>query len=323
MAQNGLVTQEPSSQTHPPQAALRSSLVVTAGSAGDTAVLHISHWLSSELSPRYALTSAADEYVVSLCLRTTRVELRSGAGSVFDGVMRAGLFHVTGPGKTITAQFAGPCDLLNLHVPTRLLLTRLEGMGAGSESLDGLDSRTLNDPLVEQLVRLLVSEGARGDVIYATAIAQTLLTRLLHLARDAAPVGSLAKWRLRRVEALVESRLAEPLTLSEMAAAAGLSRMHFAAQFRMATGTSPHDYLLSRRIETAKTLLADTDTALAEIALSVGFLAQAHFTTVFKRLVGETPARWRRACRDIDRPLARETDREPRVYLSPFERSRA
>jgi AraC-like DNA-binding protein len=69
--------------------------------------------------------------------------------------------------------------------------------------------------------------------------------------------------------------------------------MHFAAQFRAATGYRPHDYLLYQRIESAKTMLSSTDTPLAEIALNVGFQAQAHFSTVFKRLTGETPGRWR------------------------------
>ena len=78
---------------------------------------------------------------------------------------------------------------------------------------------------------------------------------------------------------------------------AGLSRMYFAGQFRAATGYRPHDYLLHQRIESAKSMLSSTDMRLAEVALSVGFQAQAHFSTVFKRLTGQSPARWRRAIR--------------------------
>jgi AraC family transcriptional regulator len=76
---------------------------------------------------------------------------------------------------------------------------------------------------------------------------------------------------------------------------AGLSRMHFAAQFRAATGYRPHEYLLYQRIESAKSMLSGTDMPLAQVALSVGFQAQPHFSTVFKRITGESPARWRRA----------------------------
>ena len=70
--------------------------------------------------------------------------------------------------------------------------------------------------------------------------------------------------------------------------------MHFAAQFRVATGSRPHDFILRRRIERAQELLRDPSLALADIALCVGFQNQAHFTTVFKRFTGATPHRWRR-----------------------------
>ena len=102
------------------------------------------------------------------------------------------------------------------------------------------------------------------------------------------------KWRLRRVQEYVDAHFREPLSLADLAAVAGLSRMHFAAQFRAATGYRPHDYLLYQRIENAKAILSNTGTPLAEVAIALGFQAQSHFSTVFKRLTGETPARWRR-----------------------------
>lgn len=104
---------------------------------------------------------------------------------------------------------------------------------------------------------------------------------------------SLQKWRLKRVVQHVDNNLDRKITLSEMAAVAGLSQMHFAAQFRAAMSCSPHQYVLRRRTERAKELLIGTSTSLVEIALTVGFQTQAHFTTVFKRFVGDTPCRWR------------------------------
>jgi len=74
--------------------------------------------------------------------------------------------------------------------------------------------------------------------------------------------------------------------------------MHFAAQFRAATGLRPHEFVLRRRIERAQSLLLQSRLTSLDIALSTGFRSQAHFTTVFKRLVGETPARWRAIVRD-------------------------
>jgi AraC family transcriptional regulator len=108
----------------------------------------------------------------------------------------------------------------------------------------------------------------------------------------AAPPG-LSKWRLRLVASYVAEHLGDKVTLANMAAAARLSRMHFAALFVRATGLRPHDYLLRQRIAVARELLRSTERPIVEIALSVGFQTQAHFTTVFKRVAGSTPARWR------------------------------
>jgi AraC family transcriptional regulator len=113
-------------------------------------------------------------------------------------------------------------------------------------------------------------------------------------AHVAPPRPGLLKWRLKRVLHYIEANLSEPISLPKLAAAAGLSRMHFAAQFRAATGLRPHDFVVRRRIERAQELLRDPALPLVEVALSVGFQTQAHFTTVFRTLVMETPGRWRK-----------------------------
>jgi len=78
--------------------------------------------------------------------------------------------------------------------------------------------------------------------------------------------------------------IGESITLTNLAATAGLSRMYFAKQFRVSTGVRPHDLFCANAIERAQQLLGATSDTLVEIALSVGFQTQAHFTTVFKRI---------------------------------------
>lgn len=109
----------------------------------------------------------------------------------------------------------------------------------------------------------------------------------------------LPKWRLERVCRYIDSHIDQPISLPYMADVAGISRMHFASQFRVATGLRPHDYLLRRRIAVAKSLLADPERPIVDIAFSVGFRSQSHFTTVFKHHLGVPPNRWRRQQRDI------------------------
>lgn len=102
----------------------------------------------------------------------------------------------------------------------------------------------------------------------------------MHVARIRLPrpiVCALPKWRLQRVQEYIDAHLDSALSLSDLASVVGLSRMHFAAQFRGATGYRPHEFFLSRRIEKAKAIMSDTSAPIAEVALSVGFQAQSHF----------------------------------------------
>jgi AraC-like DNA-binding protein len=165
--------------------------------------------------------------------------------------------------------------------------------------MEGLnDLILLRDPFAEQLAKALTEHGNTADEKFAHCIGQTLAMHLARLEFPRTKVNALPKWRLRRVEEYVEAHFDRCITLPDLAKVAGLSRMHFAAQFRAATGYRPREYLLHQRIEHAKSLLSNTETPLAEVALTVGFCTQAHFSTVFKRITGETPARWRCASKN-------------------------
>jgi AraC family transcriptional regulator len=125
-------------------------------------------------------------------------------------------------------------------------------------------------------------------------------TELPHLPRDAAvarPVasGSLAAWQVKRVLLHIEMNLETALQVSDLAAIARFSVSHFARAFRVSFGQPPHTYVMARRIERAKRLLlSEKPLALAEIALCCGLSDQAHLSRMFRKLVGESPAAWRR-----------------------------
>ncbi len=94
---------------------------------------------------------------------------------------------------------------------------------------------------------------------------------------------------------LADARYFEPLGVTEMARAAGLSRAHFSREFRRAFGESPHAYLLTRRLERAAALLRDTDRSVADICFSVGLRSVGSFTTSFTRAFGRAPTSYRAA----------------------------
>ena len=98
---------------------------------------------------------------------------------------------------------------------------------------------------------------------------------------------------LLRAKDLADARYAEPLTVDDLARAAGLSRAHFSREFRRAFGESPHAYLLTRRLERAAALLRTTDRSVADICFSVGLASVGSFTTSFTRTFGSSPVAYR------------------------------
>lgn len=256
------------------------------------AAILISRWTDARNVCRFEESlTPSDRYVISIALKSTRLNLTRGRQIIFDGVMPAGSLHVSSPSRRLRAQFQAPFDFLHFHISADHFAGRIfAGPADPIEQLN--DLILLRDSFAEQLAKALTEDSKANDREFVHCVGQTLA---MHIARlePQTKINALPKWRLKRVEDYVVAHFDRSISLSDLAKVAGLSRMHFAAQFRVATGYRPREYLLHQRVEQAKAILSNTDTPLAETALAVGFCTQAHFSTVFRRLTGETPARWR------------------------------
>jgi AraC-like DNA-binding protein len=100
---------------------------------------------------------------------------------------------------------------------------------------------------------------------------------------------------LLRAKDLVDARFREPLDVPALARAAYLSPAHFSREFRRVFGETPHQYLLTRRLERAAALLRNTDRSVADICFTVGLRSVGSFTTSFRRVFGMTPTDYRAA----------------------------
>lgn len=100
---------------------------------------------------------------------------------------------------------------------------------------------------------------------------------------------------LLRAKDLVDARYQDALDVPALARAAHLSPAHFSREFRRAFGETPHQYLLTRRLERAAELLRNTDRGIMEICLAVGLRSVGSFTTSFGRAFGLSPTAYRAA----------------------------
>jgi AraC-like DNA-binding protein len=109
----------------------------------------------------------------------------------------------------------------------------------------------------------------------------------------------------------------DPIQVQQAARICGMSESHFMSFFKRATGQSFKSYLNHCRIEQAQTLLATTDRPMSDVGQEMGFCDQSYFGTVFRKLVGMTPAAYRRRSRTGEEGPAQQVDHAPRELARP------
>jgi AraC family transcriptional regulator len=135
---------------------------------------------------------------------------------------------------------------------------------------------------------------------YIDALSIALAHELVRMNHDASraeiPVrGGLAGWQQKKLTEYIEGHLAEDISLSTLAQLAGLSPYHFARAFKQSFGAPPHRYLMTRRMEHAKALLAKPELSVTEIALDLGFRETSSFSAAFRKVTSQTPTDYRRS----------------------------
>ena len=107
--------------------------------------------------------------------------------------------------------------------------------------------------------------------------------------------------QLLRAKDLIDASYHQPLDVPALARRAYLSPAHFSREFRRTFGETPHQYLLTRRLERAAALLRNTDHSVADICFTVGLRSVGSFTTSFRRVYGLSPTAYRAAHPPVER----------------------
>ena len=177
-----------------------------------------------------------------------------------------------------------------LYLDPAVLAGALAPLG---ETLPFIADPVVSDPeLLGLSLSILAVEDTKFARLEIDGLVAELAPVLLRLAGESRPKSSARPVsRLHRVRDYLDANRFSQVGSGELEDVAGLDRYTIARQFRRQFGTSPHRYLLMRRLGSARERISLGE-PLADIAADTGFADQAHFSRHFKKAYGMTPGRW-------------------------------
>lgn len=239
---------------------------------------------------------------------------RSGGAALeerLDGTVRhaataPGAISLTPAGHTVSRRWNAPSDVLLITVDRSLVDQAAADLGAEPARLSLVPRLAAPDGDLHRLGHLLLSHAAhsgRGARLMIDALARALA---LHLVQRHSTLGALSDAtprrlpprRIRRVTDYMRANLERPVTVTELAAVAGLSCSHLTRAFRDALGATPYAHLIDLRLAKACELLADRERSITQIAFACGFDQSQHFAATFRRRLGTSPSEWRLSHRE-------------------------
>ncbi|MEV6825275.1 AraC family transcriptional regulator [Amycolatopsis sp. NPDC051102] len=243
-----------------------------------------------------ALPGTADLHLVLPLSGRAELETREG-GRAVRGRWLPGRAELLVPQRPTVRSYRGDAEMrsVQVHIPggtVGSVVAELGGDGPDFEAMAA--SVAAGDPLLEQAARTLGAPGSADDLYAETAaafLATHLVTRHGRVRAGRPPAREDA--RVRAAVAYLRERLAEPVTLADVAAEVHLSVFHLVRVFRAATGQTPRRFLTELRVEEAKRLLRTTDLALDRIAPRCGFASPGALSTAFVRHTGIRPSVYR------------------------------
>ncbi len=197
----------------------------------------------------------------------------------------------------------GESDVLRFCLQPALLSEIAVSIDLNPERIELLNQFVFRDAQIEAIGQAFLHELYSPEVggrLYVESLTTTLAIHLLrryttgNLRPPLQTAKGLSSSMLLLALDYLHEHLADDITLSQLAAAVSLSPYHFTRLFKLSTGTTPHQYLLSCRLQQAYRLLRSTNLPIGQVALQTGFADQSHFTRHFKRAFAQTPAELRK-----------------------------
>ncbi|OYR14143.1 helix-turn-helix domain protein [Brucella rhizosphaerae] len=213
-----------------------------------------------------------------------------------------GASHFSIPGNTIVIHpdevhdgAAGSENMLHyrmFYFPPELLLEASNR----TRVLPFVKEPILSDKSIHQLlVEVLIDLNDEPDELLLDDIITRLHSNLWkHADGEITHPKTIAREAILNIREYLMENIDSTVSSVDLENASGLDRYTISRHFRAIHGTSPHRYLIMRRLEKGRRMLTGSNESLADIAVSCGFADQSHFTRHFKSAFGMTPGRWLR-----------------------------
>jgi AraC family transcriptional regulator len=220
---------------------------------------------------------------------------RTVDGQFYQHSVEAGDILIIPANAGVKANWEGDSEFILIGLHPQVFSYILNG-STSLEKVEITPQITIADPLILQIglaLNLLLQNNIYNR-LYVETIANALFVHLIQYYSSTKSIAKeyrdgLGKSQLRQVTDYIIANLDRDLYLQELADIVRVSPRYFASLFKRSTGLTPHQYVISLRIDRAKQLLLQGTISIADIAQTVGFANQSHLNLHFKRLVGVTP----------------------------------
>lgn len=261
------------------------------------------HAFTVKVQPFSSSFTAVDSLLVSMVLKGHARGKWKVDGVVSEIHLQPGSLIILPPDKGVEVDIKDPAEFINIYISKRLLsdiIIEFSSAGSGLLRLD--HSFSVFDDFLEQTISSLkeiLYLGGRFSGIEVQYIARVIVARVvskysINTTEELNTEVGLSVSVLQKTFDFIDQNLHRRIVIERLADTAGVGAAQFARLFKRATNVTLHQYIIKRRVERASELLSETQMPIAEIAHECGFADQVHLTRFFGRIIGTSPASFRK-----------------------------
>lgn len=266
------------------------------------------HALILKVKPFSSSFEPVDSLLISMVLKGEATGILEVDGLQKGVSLQPGSIIIIQPNTHINVTLKEAVEIINIYVSSKILNDIIIDFSSSFGSIFKVRSifNVYDDFIERNIISLkdILYSGGRLSSIEAQYIARVLVARIIskystNFSENLNTEAGLSVPLLQRTFDFIDENLHRRIVVDRLAVIAGVGAAQFARLFKRTTNVTLHQYIIKRRVERARDLLIDTDMPIAEIAHDCGFADQVHLTRFFGRLVGKSPASFRKNIKAI------------------------